>query len=275
VLRPDLSSALVQAIDHNLPDVVDVLLRVGADMNNENSPFNIPLKHALCDKSVDCLKVLIRHGLQPNRRLCWTVLDDKYGKHHSNIIVQVASTVNPVALRLLLEYATYANVTERYEILAEALVDALCVCMTGERNTECVVILLQYGADMYANDAEAVRLVTRNTPFHNHALKVLLRYGLNPNFNDRNLIWWSVHEGDIESMHLLVVSGADVHSKYGKYSTYLDVSLDQFDDCGKIEHALMSRMLFDMGVECSEERQETLQCVMSHVGFIGSSPSAT
>jgi hypothetical protein len=266
--RPDLSSALVQAIDNNLPDVVDVLLRFGADMNDESSsPFFPPLKHALCDSCVDCLKVLIRHGLQPNRRLRWTTQDERFGKHHDNIIVQVASTTNPVALRLLLEHATYANLTERDEILAEALVDSLCMCMTGERKTECVDILLKYGADMYANDAEAVRLVTRSTTrhCHNRLLQVFLKHGLNPDFDKGYMMWWSVYEGNIESMRILVDNGADVHSKHGTLRTFLDESLDRFNHCGKAEHARMCRMLFETGVKCSEEKQETLRCLVSHV----------
>jgi ankyrin repeat protein len=58
-------TALGRAVTEYPPDVVKVLLELGADPNKESLHL-LPLVHAAYDDQIECLKALLRHGANPS-----------------------------------------------------------------------------------------------------------------------------------------------------------------------------------------------------------------
>jgi hypothetical protein len=92
---------------------------------------------------------------------------------------------------------------------------------------EVVKLLLENGADVHANNDEALRWASENG--HLEVVKLLLENGADVHANNEYALRWASENGHIEIVKLLIEKGADVHAdneyalRYASYNGHLEV----------------------------------------------------
>ncbi|KAI8259523.1 hypothetical protein K4K58_002581 [Colletotrichum sp. SAR11_239] len=89
-------TALHEACRHGRADVVEMLLRAGADMSVTNSFGRTPIDKAIKYGQLDCIKVLFKHDVDPERRLTSDghMWEFACKRHHLDIALALVEAAN-------------------------------------------------------------------------------------------------------------------------------------------------------------------------------------
>lgn len=133
---------LINAINRKSVEAVKMLLKHGADVNKGDIYDFLPLYYTQ-GGSPDITKVLLEHGADPNR----SALYEKYDKVSPLPLTNAINSKNVEVVKILLEYGADVNringVTREMRPCPLPLIDAI-----NTQNIDIVRILLEYGADV-------------------------------------------------------------------------------------------------------------------------------
>lgn len=193
------SKALVTELDENPPavDVTDsqnrsaldwataraqledmaVLLRYGADPNNMDMTGRTPVLHAVDSHNIESLRLILESGGNPNPVY-------PKGMFRSSPLTAAGFAGMPALLKLLLDFEANPNACN-----PEGLTALHSVART--HNTECALLLLEYGADLNAMSSHGRTPLTTAIIHNNHPVLQLFtdqcwEYMTVPQFNGKH-----------------------------------------------------------------------------------------
>ncbi len=133
---------------------VSLLLRYGADPNNMDITGRTPVLHAVDSHDIGCLRLILEAGGDPNPQI-------PQGIFRSSPLTAAGFAGMPEMLKLLLDFEANPNACN-----PEGLTALHSVART--HNTECALLLLEYGADLNAMSSNLRSPFTTAIIFNNH-----------------------------------------------------------------------------------------------------------
>lgn len=155
-----------------------LLIKYGADPNNMDATGRTPVLHAVDSHDVNSLRVILEAGGNPNPAY-------PKGMFRSSPLTAAGFAGMPTLLKLLLDFEADPNARN-----PEGLTALHSVART--HNTECAVLLLEYGADLNAMSSNGRTPLTTAIIHNNHPVLRLFvdrcyEYMTTARFNGKHL----------------------------------------------------------------------------------------
>lgn len=193
-------SPLAQACEEGAPEIVELLLRENALVNEKDSSGNTPLYFAAGKGYNDIIRLLISQKADVNAANCHgdTPLFHAVGNNHIE------------SVKLLMGQGAYVNQRDEYGWTPLHFA-------ADKGHLKITDILIDHGAEVNAQDNQGVTPVFwAIDASYGEVVELLLKKGATVNLSD-NQGWtplhWAVNRGDKKIIQLLVNGGADVHAK--------------------------------------------------------------
>lgn len=193
-------SPLAYACEEGSPEIVELLLKKNACVNERDASDNTPLHFAAGKGYDDIIKLLISQKAEVNAANC----------HGDTPLFWAVNTNHIESAKLLIENGAYVNQKNEYEWTPLHLA-------ADKGHRKIADILIDNGAEVNARDSQGVTPVfwAINASW-SEVVELLLKNGATVNLPD-NQGWtplhWAVNHGDKEIIQLLINGGADVHAK--------------------------------------------------------------
>lgn len=144
----DWATARVQLED------ISLLLLYGADPNNMDVTGRTPVLHAVDSHNISCLRLILEAGGHPNPPM-------PKGIFRSSPLTAAGFAGMPEMLKLLLDFEANPNACN-----PEGLTALHAVART--KNVDCVLLLLEFGADLNAMSSNGRTPLTTAIIYNNH-----------------------------------------------------------------------------------------------------------
>jgi ankyrin repeat protein len=213
-------TALLQASDIGLTEIVQLLLEKGADANAQTVEHGTALYRASEKGFVEIVQLLLEHGAQVNAQ----------AGEHGTALYRASKKGFVKIVRLLVEHGADVNAQgARYgNALQAASANALI---------EIVKLLLDGGANVNAQGGcFGSALQATSLGGHTKVAELLLEHGADVNAQGGyygNALQAASYDGSIEVVKLLLEHGADVNAQGGQYGTALQAA--SYGGSGSIE----------------------------------------
>jgi len=185
--QPDGTTALHWATHWNDAELVDLLLRAGANAKAVNRYGATPLSEAAASGSGAMIEALLRAGADPK------TLTTRDGE---TVLMTAARAGNVDAVKILLDRGADANARETYKGQTALMWAA------SERHPEIVKLLLVHGADWKVRSFDRETKVPRLSAAS--SISPIARGGF-------TALSFSAREGDIESARAMLDGGVDIN----------------------------------------------------------------
>ena len=222
---------------------VSLLIKAGADVNYENYYGNTALKYAAENGLVGSMGLLIDAGADVN-------VPRNKEDYNDAPLSRAAKFGKPQCVALLIQRGTDVNFTYLHNVTpliscllaaqGEGYIDELCNKSSrsiGDGNTECIKLLINAGADVYAiHDYGCTTLSLAVESECSAAVEVLMKEG-NTNVNKRyengaTMLMYAVGNGQMKLLDFLLDKGADINASNNSGSTALMWAARQgYDEC--------------------------------------------
>ena len=211
---------------------VSLLIKAGADVNYENYYGNTALQYAAENGLVGCMRLLIDAGADVN------AARNKEDYNHAPL-ARAAKFGKTRCVDLLIQRGADVNFTYLHHVtpLISCLlgaqgggyIDELCNKSSrgvGDGNTECIKLLINAGADVYAvHDYGCTTLSLAVESECSEAVEVLMKEGNidvnEPYENGTTMLMYAAGNGQMNFIDFLLEKGADVNASNNSGSTAL------------------------------------------------------